>query len=67
VRYAYDAEWDDPVSGTKMAFTLLHWPHSSEVELVSTLPHRMCQLEVLQVQGVTSPTCKDPSETAAAR
>jgi hypothetical protein len=35
LRWAYDAEWDDPVSATKTAFTLLQWPRSSEAELVS--------------------------------
>ena len=38
LRYAYNAEWDDPMSGNKMAFTLLHWPQSSEAELVRRLP-----------------------------
>lgn len=38
MRYAYNAEWYDPVSGNKMTFTLLHWPQSSEAELVRRLP-----------------------------
>lgn len=39
MRYAYNAEWEDPVSGTKTAFTLLHWSRASEVKLVSRRPN----------------------------
>ena len=51
-RWAYDAEWDDPVSGTKTAFTLLHWPRSSEAELVSVALSLMSQ-------GPPASTCKN--------
>jgi hypothetical protein len=52
LRWAYDAEWDDPVSGNKTAFTLLHWPRSSEAELVSVA-------SLLLSWGPFAITCKD--------
>ena len=52
LRWAYDAEWDDPVSGNKTAFTLLHWPRSSEAELVSVA-------SLLLSWGSFATTCRD--------
>lgn len=52
LRWAYDAEWDDSISGTKTAFTLLHWPRSSEAELVSVA-------SLLLSWGPSATTCKN--------
>ena len=41
LRWAYNAEWDDSVSGNKTALTMLHWPRSSEAELVRIASSRV--------------------------